>query len=55
MPLGWETNIKYTVESKSLSGGKSELGAGNPRASHPLYKTLIILHSGVNAIMVNIV
>ena len=30
MPLGWETNTKYTVESESLGG--SELGMGNPRA-----------------------
>ena len=36
MPLGWETNTKYTVESESLRG---ELGMGNPRAPHPLYES----------------
>ena len=35
MPLGWETNTKYTVESESLRG-KPELEMGNPRVPHPL-------------------
>ena len=35
MPLGWETNTKYTVKSAKLEG-ETELGMGNPRAPHPL-------------------
>ena len=39
MPLGWEGNIKYTVDLETRGGG-SKLGVGNPRAPHPLYETL---------------
>ena len=42
MPLGWESNAKYAVDSAKLEGGGKlhELGVGNPRAPHPLYETL---------------
>ena len=43
MPLGWETNTKYTVGSESLMG-KSELGMGNPRAPQPLYYLTLNTH-----------
>ena len=38
MPLGWESNTKYRVESVKLEGGgggRPELGLGKPRAPHP--------------------
>ena len=40
MPLGWDSNTKYTVESTKLEGGKAKLGVGNPWAPHLLYETL---------------
>ena len=51
MPLGWETNAKYTVESESLRG-ESKLGMGNPRAPHPLYETLQALPTGPTCMLV---
>ena len=51
MPLGWETNTKYTVESEKVWGGKSELEMGNTTSvwNTDLYTLFICFHPQASA------
>ena len=42
MPLGWESNTKYTRTQQSQQSLRVEakLEVGNPREPHPLYEIL---------------